>query len=159
MPARATVFRWLTRARRAERTNQARPKTTRGSGTTFVTEVIKDKIGDLVNKVVRVVPNVNQTLGFSKESSTGSACPAPPWFWAPVQWMCRTRHRMKWPKDGSSHSVVAHRVTELGVATRRRPTSRANKPFAMRQLTVANRRDGSFATDPFSISSGQCPLL
>jgi hypothetical protein len=62
-------------------------------GTSFVTEVIKN--GDLVNKVVQVVPNVDQTLGFSKESSTGSACPAPPWFLAPVQWMCRTRQPMK----------------------------------------------------------------
>jgi branched-chain amino acid transport system substrate-binding protein len=35
-------------------------------GTSFVTEVIKDKNGDLVNKVVKVVPNVDQRLGFSK---------------------------------------------------------------------------------------------
>ena len=34
-------------------------------GTNFVTEVVKDKDGNLVNKVVKVVPNVNQTLGFS----------------------------------------------------------------------------------------------
>jgi ABC-type branched-subunit amino acid transport system substrate-binding protein len=33
-------------------------------GTSFVTEVVTDKNGDLVNKVVKVVPNVNQTLGF-----------------------------------------------------------------------------------------------
>ena len=32
-------------------------------GTTFVTEVVKDANGDLVSKVVKVVPNVNQTLG------------------------------------------------------------------------------------------------
>jgi hypothetical protein len=62
-----------------------------GIGTSFVTEVIKDKNGDLVNTVVQVVPNVNQTLGFSKESSTGSARPAPPWFLAPVQWLQRGR--------------------------------------------------------------------
>ena len=35
-------------------------------GTSFVTEVIKDKNGDLVSKVVQVVPNVDQRLGFSK---------------------------------------------------------------------------------------------
>ena len=33
-------------------------------GLSFVTEVVKDKNGDLINKVVKVVPNVNQTLGF-----------------------------------------------------------------------------------------------
>ena len=32
-------------------------------GTSFVTEVVKDKNGDLVSKVVKVVPNVDQTLG------------------------------------------------------------------------------------------------
>ena len=32
-------------------------------GTNFVTEVIKNKNGDLVNKLVKTVPNVNQTLG------------------------------------------------------------------------------------------------
>ncbi len=36
-------------------------------GTSFVTETVKDKNGDLVSKVVRVVPNVNETLGFTKE--------------------------------------------------------------------------------------------
>jgi branched-chain amino acid transport system substrate-binding protein len=35
-------------------------------GTSFVTEAVKDKKGDLVSKVVRVVPNVDQRLGFSK---------------------------------------------------------------------------------------------
>jgi branched-chain amino acid transport system substrate-binding protein len=34
-------------------------------GTSFVTEVVKDKNGDLVSKVVNVVPNVNQTLGIA----------------------------------------------------------------------------------------------
>jgi ABC-type branched-subunit amino acid transport system substrate-binding protein len=34
-------------------------------GTTFVTEAVKDKNGDLVSKVVKVVPDVNQTLGIS----------------------------------------------------------------------------------------------
>jgi ABC-type branched-subunit amino acid transport system substrate-binding protein len=33
-------------------------------GASFVTEVVKDKNGDLVNKVVKVVLNVKQTLGF-----------------------------------------------------------------------------------------------
>jgi branched-chain amino acid transport system substrate-binding protein len=33
-------------------------------GLSFVTEVVKDKNGDLINKVVKIVPNVNQTLGF-----------------------------------------------------------------------------------------------
>jgi branched-chain amino acid transport system substrate-binding protein len=36
-------------------------------GTNFVTEVIKDEKGDLVSKVVKVVLNVQQRLGFSKE--------------------------------------------------------------------------------------------
>ena len=36
-------------------------------GTVFVTEVVKDKDGNLVTKVVQVVPNVKETLGFSKE--------------------------------------------------------------------------------------------
>jgi ABC-type branched-subunit amino acid transport system substrate-binding protein len=36
-------------------------------GTTFVTEVVRDSNGDLVSKVVQVVPNVDQRLGFSKE--------------------------------------------------------------------------------------------
>src|SRR5271168_4420041 len=35
-------------------------------GLSFVTEVVKDKNGDLINKVVKVVPNVDQRLGFSK---------------------------------------------------------------------------------------------
>jgi branched-chain amino acid transport system substrate-binding protein len=36
-------------------------------GTVFVTEVVKDKDGNLVTKVVQVVPNVKERLGFSKE--------------------------------------------------------------------------------------------
>ena len=32
-------------------------------GTNFVTEVAKDDKGNLVNKLVKVVPNVNQTMG------------------------------------------------------------------------------------------------
>ena len=36
-------------------------------GTNFVTEVVKDDKGELVSKVVKVVPNVQQRLGFSKE--------------------------------------------------------------------------------------------
>ena len=35
-------------------------------GTVFVSEVVKDENGDLVSKVVQVVPNVEQRLGFSK---------------------------------------------------------------------------------------------
>ncbi len=35
-------------------------------GTVFVTEVVKDKDGNLVTKVVKVVPDVNERLGFSK---------------------------------------------------------------------------------------------
>jgi branched-chain amino acid transport system substrate-binding protein len=35
-------------------------------GTNFVTEVVKDDKGDLIAKVVKVVPNVQQRLGFSK---------------------------------------------------------------------------------------------
>ena len=36
-------------------------------GTNFVTEVVKDDKGDLISKVVKVVPNVQERLGFSKE--------------------------------------------------------------------------------------------
>ena len=35
-------------------------------GTVFVTEVVKDQHGDLVNKVVKIVPNVQERLGLSK---------------------------------------------------------------------------------------------
>jgi len=35
-------------------------------GTNFVTEVVKDDKGELVSKVVKVVPDVQQRLGFSK---------------------------------------------------------------------------------------------
>ena len=35
-------------------------------GPNFVTEVVKDEKGDLVSKVVKLVPSVNQRLGFSK---------------------------------------------------------------------------------------------
>ena len=33
-------------------------------GTNFVTEVVEDGKGGLVSKVVKVMPNVNQTLGY-----------------------------------------------------------------------------------------------
>jgi branched-chain amino acid transport system substrate-binding protein len=36
-------------------------------GTNFVTEVVKDEKGDLISKLVKTVPNVQQRLGFSKE--------------------------------------------------------------------------------------------
>jgi branched-chain amino acid transport system substrate-binding protein len=36
-------------------------------GTNFITEVVKDDKGELVSKLVKTVPNVNQRLGFSKE--------------------------------------------------------------------------------------------
>jgi branched-chain amino acid transport system substrate-binding protein len=36
-------------------------------GTTFITEVVKDEKGNLYNKVLRKVDNVNQTLGMKKE--------------------------------------------------------------------------------------------
>jgi len=35
-------------------------------GTNFVTEVVKDDKGDLISKVVKVIPNVQERLGFSK---------------------------------------------------------------------------------------------
>ena len=34
-------------------------------GTTFVTEVVKDSQGNLYNKVLKKIDNVNQTLGMS----------------------------------------------------------------------------------------------
>jgi ABC-type branched-subunit amino acid transport system substrate-binding protein len=37
-------------------------------GPNFVTEVVQNEKGDLVSKVVKVVPSVNQRLGFSKEA-------------------------------------------------------------------------------------------
>jgi ABC-type branched-subunit amino acid transport system substrate-binding protein len=36
-------------------------------GTNFVTEVVDDGKGNLVSKVVKVVPNVNQTLGYPRD--------------------------------------------------------------------------------------------
>ena len=45
-------------------------------GTSFVTEVIKDTNGDLVNKVVKVVPDVDQRLGFSKTAFDRIGLPA-----------------------------------------------------------------------------------
>jgi branched-chain amino acid transport system substrate-binding protein len=35
-------------------------------GTNFVTEVVKDEKGDLISKVVKTIPNVQERLGFSK---------------------------------------------------------------------------------------------
>jgi branched-chain amino acid transport system substrate-binding protein len=35
-------------------------------GTNFVTEVVKDEKGELISKVVKVIPNVQERLGFSK---------------------------------------------------------------------------------------------
>jgi branched-chain amino acid transport system substrate-binding protein len=35
-------------------------------GTNFITEVVKDEKGDLISKVVKVIPNVQERLGFSK---------------------------------------------------------------------------------------------
>ena len=45
-------------------------------GTSFVSEVVKDQNGNLVSKVVRVVPNVDQRLGFSKEAFDRIGLPA-----------------------------------------------------------------------------------
>ena len=36
-------------------------------GTNFVTEVVEDPSGALVSKVVKVVSNVNQTLGYPRD--------------------------------------------------------------------------------------------
>jgi branched-chain amino acid transport system substrate-binding protein len=35
-------------------------------GTNFVTEVVKDEKGELISKVVKMIPNVQERLGFSK---------------------------------------------------------------------------------------------
>ncbi len=35
-------------------------------GTNFITEVVKDSNGNLVNKLVKIVPNVNQTMGMDE---------------------------------------------------------------------------------------------
>jgi ABC-type branched-subunit amino acid transport system substrate-binding protein len=45
-------------------------------GTSFVTEVIKESDGGLVNKVVKVVPNVDQRLGLSKAAFDKVGLPA-----------------------------------------------------------------------------------
>ena len=45
-------------------------------GTSFVTEVIKDTNGNLVNKVVKVVPDVDQRLGLSKTAFDRIGLPA-----------------------------------------------------------------------------------
>jgi branched-chain amino acid transport system substrate-binding protein len=45
-------------------------------GTSFVTEVIKESDGSLVNKVVKVVPNVDQRLGLSKAAFDKVGLPA-----------------------------------------------------------------------------------
>jgi branched-chain amino acid transport system substrate-binding protein len=45
-------------------------------GTSFVTEVVKDQNGDLVSKVVQVVPNVDQRLGLSKSTFDKIGLPA-----------------------------------------------------------------------------------
>ena len=37
-------------------------------GTNFVTEVVEDADGNLVSQVVKVVENVNQTLGYDEET-------------------------------------------------------------------------------------------
>lgn len=49
-------------------------------GTNFVTEVVEDENGDLFNKLVKIVPNVNQTLGmdpatFAKIGTPGREVP------------------------------------------------------------------------------------
>ncbi len=36
-------------------------------GTNFVTEVVEDGKGGLVSKVVKVIPNVHQTLGYPRD--------------------------------------------------------------------------------------------
>jgi branched-chain amino acid transport system substrate-binding protein len=45
-------------------------------GTSFVTEAVKDANGDLVSKVVQVVPNVNQTLGIDPAAFAKIGLPA-----------------------------------------------------------------------------------
>jgi branched-chain amino acid transport system substrate-binding protein len=46
------------------------------TGTSFVTEAVKDANGDLVSKVVQVVPNVNQTLGIDPAAFARIGLPA-----------------------------------------------------------------------------------
>lgn len=45
-------------------------------GTNFVTEAVKDQNGDLVSKVVKIVPNVSQTLGLSPAAFAKIGAPA-----------------------------------------------------------------------------------
>ena len=44
-------------------------------GTNFVTEVVKDDKGNLVNQLVKIVPNVNQTLGMDPSVFKGIGVP------------------------------------------------------------------------------------
>jgi len=41
-------------------------KNRNGIGTTFITEVVKNADGSLANKVIKVIPNITQTLGLSE---------------------------------------------------------------------------------------------
>ena len=45
-------------------------------GTNFVTEVVEDENGELVSKVVKVIENVNQTLGMDPELFATIGLPA-----------------------------------------------------------------------------------
>jgi branched-chain amino acid transport system substrate-binding protein len=45
-------------------------------GTTFITEVAEGPDGNLVNKFVKVVPDVNQTLGLDKETFASLGLPS-----------------------------------------------------------------------------------
>jgi len=49
------------------------PPTARPSATNFVTEVVDDGKGALFSKVVKVIPDVNQTLGYDRRYSPRSA--------------------------------------------------------------------------------------
>ena len=51
----------MPRTERSRSTRTAKP-----SAPNFVTEVVKADNGDLISKVVKVIPNVQQRLGFSK---------------------------------------------------------------------------------------------
>ena len=45
-------------------------------GSNFVTEVIKNEKGDLVNKLVKIIPKVNQTLGMDPAAFRKIGTPA-----------------------------------------------------------------------------------
>ena len=109
-------------------------------GTSFVTEAVKDKNGDLVSKVVKVVPNVDQRLGFSKAVFDRSACPAV---------KCRsarrttTKDRDAEPNGKYSAARAAKPIRGWGYVAARRPcqSRSASRRTRITRCTVVSNTD------------------